>query len=123
LKHGERTLRSQIVFSREWGSAEERLRLVRRRRSGAAADAPNSQRPTRLLGNPPACCCFPPALHAAASDAAATAQADRLARVAGTERLAALLCRKDCAALRKGDLITLARAWGYKSSIWCASAR
>jgi hypothetical protein len=29
LKHGERTLRSQVVFSREWGSSDDRIRLVR----------------------------------------------------------------------------------------------
>jgi hypothetical protein len=41
----------------------------------------------------------------------------------GCERLTALLCRKDCAALRKGDLLFLARAWGYKSCIWVRKRR
>jgi hypothetical protein len=50
-------------------------------------------------------------------------QAEQLARTPGCERLAALLRRKDCAALRKADLITLARAWGYKSCIWVRKRR
>jgi hypothetical protein len=50
---------------------------------------------------------------------------DERARVArlcdarpGLARLAAALRARHCAELRKGDLMFLARTWGYRSNVW-----